>query len=112
MQHPNYEIELKVNRFGKSPIYFGATCAGNGYEICRGTIDITKLFKNSKLTEWSKIKVPLSCLTSAGLDLSNIDIRMLLLTNGNWDIDMHSIYIKDNKLNKSIDCSDLSVGIN
>ena len=112
MQNPNYEIELKINRFGKLPIYFGATCAGNGYEICRGTIDITELFKNSKLTEWSKIKIPLSCLASVGLDKSNIDIRMLFLTNGNWDIDIHSIYIKDSKLNAPTDCSDLLEGVN
>ena len=111
MENPNYEIELKVNRYGKLPIYFGATCAGNGYELCRGTIDVTKLFKNSKLTEWSKIKIPLSCLTSAGLDSSNIDIRMLLLTNGNWDIDIHSIYLTDNKSIPPVDCSNLSVGI-
>ena len=111
MENPNYEIELKVNRYGKLPIYFGATCAGNGYELCRGTIDVTQLFKNSKLTEWSKIKIPLSCLTSAGLDSSNIDIRMLLLTNGNWDIDMHSIYLTDNKNIPPVDCSNLSEGI-
>ena len=111
MENPNYEIELKVNRYGKLPIYFGATCAGNGYELCRGTIDVTQLFKNSKLTEWSKIKIPLSCLASAGLDSSNIDIRMLLLTNGNWDIDMHSIYLTDNKNIPPVDCSNLSEGI-
>lgn len=111
MKNPHYEIDLKVNRSGKSSIYFGATCAGNGYEICRGTIDITKLFNNKKLTDWSKIQLPISCLKEAGLDLSNVDIRSLLLTNGNWDIDIHSIKVLDNIPSKPIDCSNLTTGI-
>jgi|TARA_B110000914_G_scaffold46733_1_gene39769 beta-glucosidase len=111
MKNPHYEIDLKVNRSGKSSIYFGATCAGNGYEICRGTIDITKLFNNKKLADWSKIQLPISCLKEAGLDLSNMDIRSLLLTNGNWDIDIHSIKVLDNIPSKSIDCSNLTTGI-
>ena len=91
-------------------------CTSNTGAIDVVTIIVEKgkalmLFKNSKLTEWSKIKIPLSCLTSAGLDSSNIDIRMLLLTNGNWDIDIHSIYLTDNKNIPPVDCSNLSVGI-
>jgi len=111
MQNPHYEIELKVNRSGKSSIYFGATCAGNGYEICRGTIDVTKLLDNKKLSDWSKIQLPILCLREAGLDPSNIDIRSLFLTNDNWDVDIHSIKILDKISSKPIDCSNLTTGI-
>ena len=93
MKAPSYEIELKINRIGSSPIYFGATCAGNGYEICRGMIDVTEVFKNKKFAQWASVKIPVSCLQSAGLDSSNMDIRAILLSNDNWDIDLHSIKI-------------------
>ena len=111
MNRPSYEIELKVNRIGNTPIYFGATCAGNGYEICRGMIDITKLLNNQQLSEWSKVQIPISCLQSAGLDTSSIDIRAILLSNDNWDIDMHSIKILANDSKNLPDCSNLLSGI-
>ena len=111
MNRPSYEIELKVNRVGNTPIYFGATCAGNGYEICRGMIDVTGLLNNKQLSEWSKVQIPISCLQSAGLDASSIDIRAILLSNDNWDIDMHSIKILANDSKSLPDCSNLLSGI-
>jgi beta-glucosidase len=111
MNRPSYEIELKVNRVGNTPIYFGATCAGNGYEICRGMIDVTSLLNNKQLSEWSKVQIPISCLQSAGLDASSIDIRAILLSNDNWDIDMHSIKILANDSKSLPDCSNLLSGI-
>ena len=111
MKAPSYEIELKINRIGSSPIYFGATCAGNGYEICRGMIDVTEVFKNKKLAQWASVKIPVSCLQSAGLDSSNMDIRAILLSNDNWDIDLHSIKILATNSNNLPNCSNLSSGI-
>ncbi len=111
MKAPSYEIELKINRIGSSPIYFGATCAGNGYEICRGMIDVTEVFKNKKLAQWASVKIPVSCLQSAGLDSSNMDIRAILLSNDNWDIDLHSIKILATNSNNLPNCSNLSSGV-
>ena len=111
MTNPVFEFEMKVNRVSKSPIYLSSTCAGNGYELCRGAIDVSPLFSTKKLTDWSKLHIPLSCLEEGGLDISNIDIRTLFLTNGNWEIDLHSIKIIDSKLPKNISCSNLASGI-
>ena len=71
---------------------------------CAGAQDVTELFAQATLGEWSKTAINLSCFAEAGADLSRINIPLLLTSSDAFAITLKDIRIDDAKPSELIDC--------
>jgi beta-glucosidase len=53
---------------------------------CRGALNATNLFKGLPKDTKATVKIPLSCLTGAGLDPAKVDTPFLVYADGAFDV--------------------------
>ena len=91
------QLTAKVTNSEK-PIFISAGC-GFG---CLASIDVSKLLKESQsFTEYS---IPFKCLAKEGLDLSKVNVPLVLFGEGPLSIDIQNIKITKEKAGKKLSC--------
>ncbi len=82
----------------EKPLFISTGC-GFG---CLASIDVSNLFKESQsFTEYS---IPFKCLVKEGLDLSKVNVPLVLFGEGPLSIDIQNIKITKEKAGKKLTC--------
>ena len=82
----------------EKPLFISTGC-GFG---CLASIDVSKLLKESQsFTEYS---IPFKCLVKEGLDLSKVNVPLVLFGEGPLSIDIQNIKITKEKAGKKLSC--------
>ena len=91
------QLTAKVTNREK-PLFISTGC-GFG---CLASIDVSKLLKESQsFTEYS---IPFKCLVKEGLDLSKVNVPLVLFGEGPLSIDIQNIKITKEKAGKKLSC--------
>lgn len=56
-----------------------------------GSVDLTPLLKQLTVGQWEEISIPLKCFTGANVDFSNVDMPLMLATDGRFAIQLASL---------------------
>ena len=92
-------LQLTANVTNSEKPIFISTGCGFG---CLASIDVSNLFKESQsFTEYS---IPFKCLVKEGLDLSKVNVPLVLFGEGPLSIDIQNIKITKEKAGKKLSC--------
>ena len=71
---------------------------------CAGAQDVTEVFAQATLGEWTKTAINLSCFTAAGADLSRVNIPFLLTGSDAFSLTIKDVRIDQAKPSELVDC--------
>ena len=101
LSNPYVSINLRVNSKSNDPLFLVSTCGIN----CSGAINLSNFLSDQNNNSWIDVDVSYRCLEKSGLDLSKVYIPAMLMTSGEWDIDINKIIInKDRSSKRVIQC--------
>jgi len=82
-------FDVKVKQVSEQPIYASLVC-GSG---CNGSLPLADTIKQTNFKEWQTLGVSLSCFEKFGADLANVTHPLVLLTPGNWALEIADVRV-------------------
>jgi beta-glucosidase len=87
-------VHYRIDRTPEQKVVLGMLCTEPSCGAASGAmLDVTRIFKSAPLGVWQSISVPLSCLTSAGADLSEVEAPFAVATSGQFAMTIANIRI-------------------
>ncbi len=80
-------VRYRVERTPEQTVKLGMRCAEALCGVPGGaSLDVTRSFRSAPLGAWQTLRVPLSCLTTAGADLKDVEAPFALATAGRFGV--------------------------
>lgn len=104
MTEGSMQIIIRANNLSEDDMSISLACIKNDYQInlsgtenCFKQFNISEKFLESNINKWQLISIPLECLNDNDFEMSAITTRAQIITEGDWDIDIHSIKYINNQ---------------
>ena len=104
MTEGSMQIIIRANNLSEDDMSISLACIKNDYQInlsgtenCFKQFNISEKFLESNVNKWQLISIPLECLNDNDFEMSAITTRAQIITEGDWDIDIHSIKYINNQ---------------
>lgn len=81
------ELRYRVDRKPEQPVQLRIACTKPLCGTATGaSLDLTAIFESAPLGVWSNLQVPLSCWTTAGADLKEVEVPFAVATAGRFGL--------------------------
>jgi len=77
----------KVKQASEQPLYASLVC-GSG---CNGSLALQDILNKPEFSDWKTVGIPLKCFEKNGADLGKISHPLVLLTPGDWQLEISNI---------------------
>jgi beta-glucosidase len=99
------DLRYRIDRFPENIVEIAMHCAQTHCgAAAEASLDVTTAFKSSPIGKWQNLRVPLSCWTSAGAHLQNVDVPFSVTTAGRFAVTFAEVRISRRADREAIKC--------
>jgi beta-glucosidase len=98
-------MRYRVERAPDGEVRLGMRCSQPLCGTQNGALlDVTDTFKHVRPATWNTLSVPLSCFTSVGADLSQVEVPFVVETSGHFSATFSDITLSEKNTGREVRC--------
>jgi beta-glucosidase len=99
------EVHYRVDHAPEGVVSVGMRCTDPLCGTERGAmLDVTKTFRASRLGAWTTLRIPVSCLTAAGANLSKVEVPFAVEASGKFGVTISEVRMLSDSQHARVSC--------